>query len=380
MLGNVNKWQKFVIKRFIKWPKKDISVRKSLSGITTELSCERKRTELDLDVKLPMAEDMGEAKNTKALFFVHIPKTAGTSFRKAAEEYFSFESVCYDYSLDSAETSDLVRKFIYEEKDYLGLNTALSETEILFISGHVPAKKYVHLLGASQLVTFLRDPVQRVLSEYNHFLRHKNYEGDLPSFYRKPQFINRHSKMLHGLPIEALGFIGLTEDYDVSLSQLNALFGTAFQRRKLNQGREAKDKAYEVPDDQLKEMQELNAVDIALYQKVVELYKQRYALFVKGLPYVHGTIQQLNSKVIKGWAWYAQGERAVTIEVLVDDKKVADLVANDLCPGLLHLSPPRNGYIGFHYRFSKPLGAGVNVSVRVSETEQVLGQQEVVVV
>ena len=98
------------------------------------------------------------------IFFVHIPKTAGTSFRKSAEFYFGSDKVIYDYSTKSPETSELVNNSIYEDKDPFFFSELVHEQLVEFLSGHVPAVKYVHLFGVGQTVTFLRDPIQRVMS------------------------------------------------------------------------------------------------------------------------------------------------------------------------------------------------------------------------
>ncbi|SEG54935.1 sulfotransferase family 2 domain-containing protein [Marinobacterium lutimaris] len=366
-----------MIKRFVRTKKKGLDIQRISQEAYVSPLTDRER-KLLAKVQISINKFSFESRE-KPLFFIHIPKTAGTSFRKAAEDYFGFQNVCYDYSASSEETSLLVKKHIYPNEDYLGLQAGLSEFGICFLSGHVPVNKYVYLLGLRQSITFCREPIQRVISEYNHFVRHNDYEGDLPSFYRKPQFINRQSKMLQGIPLEALGFIGLTEDYEVGLSQLNSFYGMAIESRALNKGRRETDKTYQLPVEQLQEMELLNSQDITLYQRVVVLYHQRLKLSVQGLPYVHGAIQEVTSKGVRGWAWYAQGEKAVQVEILAEGLKLATLEANELRPGLLHLSPPRQGYVGFRYNFTKPLGAGVTVSVRVAETEQILGQQEVVV-
>ncbi|MGM0831824.1 sulfotransferase family protein [Halomonas qinghailakensis] len=311
------------------------------------------------------------------IFFVHIPKTAGTSFRKAAEQFFSSERVFYDYSPTEKETSSLVCQWIYKERDFLSFYQELCNKNASFLSGHVNASKYVYLFGACQTVTFVRDPVQRIVSEYQHFVRHHGYEGDLPSFYRKPQFINRQSKILQGVPLEAIGFLGLNEAYEDSLAILNQRYNFDIQSIDMNMGRTDKTTNYELPKEQLEELNYLNQQDIRLYRMAVRLFEQRRALFNEGKSYVHGAIHQLSDKSTSGWAWHAKNDSPVKVSVLINGKKIATLSSKDLRPAFLRLGLPRSGYVGFHYNFEAPLIKGSVVEVVVPETGQLLGKRRV---
>ena len=51
------------------------------------------------------------------LFFIHISKTAGSSFRVAAERYFGKEHVFYDYGPKANETNPDIRTLDYEKRD-----------------------------------------------------------------------------------------------------------------------------------------------------------------------------------------------------------------------------------------------------------------------
>ncbi len=243
-----------------------------------------------------------------------------------------------------------------------------------FLSGHVPAVRYVHVFGAARTVTFLRDPIQRAASEYHHFMRHHGYEGDFPSFYRRPQFVNRLSKVLARMPLEAFGFVGLTEDYEVSLELLNSQFDTRIQNSVLNVGREDNSKAYEIPADQLKELKSLNRQDMLLYEHGVKLLEERKRLASKQLPFVHGALQAVNDQSVQGWAWFAGSSEPVELEIQVDGVRVGRVNARELRPGLLPYSPPRNGYVGFQMNFRKPVEDGAKVRAVVVGTEQVVGE------
>lgn len=310
------------------------------------------------------------------LFFVHIPKTAGTSFRKSAESYFGSDKVLCDYSPDSPDTSELVNDLIYKDNNPFIFREICHEQSIRFLSGHVPAIKFVHLFGSGQTVTFLRDPFQRLMSEYHHFVRHYGYKGDFPSFYRKPSFVNRMFKILHHVPLESIGFLGLTEDYETSLDILNDRYSTEIECTAMNMGRENKEKDYEIPKDQLNELHALNQNDLKLYQEVVKIFNERKRFFNDELPFVHGKIQLLNKESVHGWAWYANENTPVEIDILSNGKKVGTVKAIDLRPALLQFSPPRGGYVGFRLNFPKSVPAGTSVSAVVTKTGQVLGETQ----
>lgn len=308
-----------------------------------------------------------------SIFFIHVPKTAGTSFRKAAEFFYGSDGVICDYSPSSDETSQTVIDYIYESVNFFNFYSCLERCGVSFLCGHVNAGKYIHLFEARNTLTFLRDPVQRIVSEYYHFIRHNNYNGDLPSFYRKTQFINRQSKMLHGVPVEALGFVGLTERYEQGLDILNQAYGTNIQSVSMNMGRKDKAAEYELPEEQLNEIRSLNEDDLQLYDHAKRLFLERETLFKQGRPYVHGAIQQQSTKSISGWAWWQGNDDSVELAIEVDGETVATVYAKDLRPGLLRLGLPRRGYVGFHHNFAEPLSEDAVVTVRVAKTGQCIG-------
>ena len=81
-------------------------------------------------------------KNPALLFFVHIPKTGGTSFCLAAEAYFGEDNLIYDYGKKSKKTSDVIHDYCYKNDDLYGLSQALSKSGTKMIAGHTPAAKF----------------------------------------------------------------------------------------------------------------------------------------------------------------------------------------------------------------------------------------------
>ncbi len=58
------------------------------------------------------------------IFFVHIPKTAGTSFRLGAESYFGRERIVYDYGKGSPASTPVVVDTLYAEPKISGVSRA----------------------------------------------------------------------------------------------------------------------------------------------------------------------------------------------------------------------------------------------------------------
>lgn len=311
------------------------------------------------------------------MFFIHVPKTAGTSFRKAAEKYFGSSNVCYDYAPHSSETSDIIIESIYRQKDFLDFFYYCVKNNKRFLSGHVSANKYIDFFGCRNSVVFFRDPIQRIISEYHHFVRVNGYSGDFKSFYTKPHFIDRQKKILSGVPLTVLGFVGLTEKYLDSLHQINDRYEADIPNLELNRGRSSTDEEYSLDPDVLDELKRLNHDDIRLYQQCVELFEQRTRLWATGMPFVHAAIQNVNPKSLSGWAWWDKSDNAVVVEILFEGRVLGEAVAHDLRPGLLRFGLPRRGYVGFHFTYSSGLPVGSEVSCRVKETGQFIGTEQV---
>lgn len=305
-----------------------------------------------------------------SLFFVHIPKTAGTSFRLGAEQSFPKSRVIYDYGKASAETSAVVQQWLYHQTaDFWQFGQVLHDAQAALLGGHVNINRFVSLLGAGNSVTFLREPLQRMASEYAHFVRHYEYKGSFHDFYSRPIMHNRQSKILHGVDVEAVGFVGLTERYADSLKLLNARYGIEIPQREDNRGKKSLDAVHEISADDEAELKQLNKRDIRLYEQAVALFDQRYTMHQEGKPWAHARLVEVNPGRIAGWAWWAgESDDPVTVEVWANGKHLDNVTAVELRPGLCRLLPPRGGYVGFHLPVK--LKPGDQVQCRVASTGQ----------
>jgi len=222
-------------------------------------------------------QQLGEAREApedyQPLVFIHIPKTAGTSFRQAAEESLGLHAVAKDYGTASPATSALVQQTVYSDRvdELLGHMHAQG---IQMLSGHFPAKRYAHVFRQRvRWCTFLRDPVQRVISEHEHLVRHGVYAEPLMNFCQLGGQRNKQIRMLNGLGPDELFFVGITEQYRRSIEVFNQKAQTDFHYLEENVARGSLEKLHEVPRDVLEMIREQNAEEIAFYKR----YEARYA-------------------------------------------------------------------------------------------------------
>ncbi|MCF7971121.1 MAG: sulfotransferase family protein [Methylococcaceae bacterium] len=89
------------------------------------------------------------------IFFIHIRKTAGTSARKALKDIFQIENEC-------------IIRSEWELKAKIPAEDRVKYLESFdFISGHFTSS-YSNFINIMKSVLFIRDPVARVISAYNH--------------------------------------------------------------------------------------------------------------------------------------------------------------------------------------------------------------------
>jgi len=306
--------------------------------------------------------------------FVHIPKTAGTSFRLAVADAIGADKIEYDYGESALETTELVRRHVYGEQDFWAFYKACERNGVRMVAGHMNCDRYVAGFGAASIVTFVREPIQRIASEYQHFVRHKNFSGSFRDFYKQPKMQNLLTRAFNKVPVWSAGFIGVTERYNESLQLLNSLTGLGLLEKRENVGKRKLYQQHEIGDAELHELHHLNALDLRNYKRCLDIFEQRLLLSERGLAFTHGRLGQITPQKISGSAWWF-GERRdepVMIEILVNGRVEGRVSATSFRPKLRSISVPRGGYVGFQLVI--PLRDGDTVSCRVQETGQVLGE------
>jgi hypothetical protein len=304
------------------------------------------------------------------LFFVHIPKTAGTSFRLGAEEFFGKARIVYDYGVTAPQTDPLVRAALYQERqDFWALRQACERQGAAMIAGHVGARRFASLFGVARTITFLRNPVQRVASEYVHLIDRGRYKGSFRDFFSRPAMHNRLSKVMSGIDQEAFGFVGLTERYPETIEMLNQRYDVGIRVRQDNRRDESRALMQQLSSGELEELVRLNKQDLRLFEMASDLFEARLDLFRRGETWSHARLTSSTSRGLSGYAWWAANrDEPVEVEVWINGEAREQVAAVELRPDLCHLLPPRGGYVGF--RLPIKLSPGDRVQCRVVPTGQ----------
>lgn len=238
----------------------------------------------------------------RALRFLHIPKTAGTSFNDCLFAQYPrayYFRRLFVFSGDAR--SDLRRLQAMPEKRRDGL---------LLYTGHGPLNCGVESIVRTPTITFLRHPVSRVVSLCQHIFDGKSPEisnrrlsrpGALDAWLDsgEPQLSNMYARTLLGdldyrIPSgtdahlaersidileNSLRAFGLTEEFDLSLLLFRQTLGWRCMPRYRIRNAGGRERL-RFTDRQLERIAELNSIDQRIYTAGVELFQRRVAQYL----------------------------------------------------------------------------------------------------
>lgn len=274
--------------------------------------------------------------------FVHIPKTAGTSLRKGFHEYFDKNVILQNYGGQENETTPWLKELLPLDNPFSFLQN-FNEAGCQVYLGHFYLKNCITVFPHSNFLTMLRNPVDQVISHFNHFKRWHGYQGDIVNFIKSPQFKNIQASYLKQSRLSLLGFVGITEKYNESVDFINSLYNVGIFKRKEN----VNSKSYVEIDDDIKELiVNENTKDVSVYNYCSDLMAERTRISEAGHDWVYGDISLEKNKIV-GCAFYFHSDREVIVQLKKSEKVVAES-ANVIFRGdLLKYQVPRAGHIGF---------------------------------
>ncbi len=222
-----------------------------------------------------------DRKPSPELISLHIPKTAGTSFRNILRSMYG---------------DDQLVRFDINEKGIIRVNEMIYDKKQLpsvkVIHGHFVYEdliKYFKLPENYTLITWVRDPVERVISNF-YYLESRikellNEESNNLNILSKLQRTlieyaraeinrNRQTKFLSGSRLENFDFIGICEFFDEELTRLSTVLNRKEIPQALYHNKTAmKEKL--LPNDIINEIRELNTDDVHLYKEALRIRKDK---------------------------------------------------------------------------------------------------------
>jgi Sulfotransferase family len=285
------------------------------------------------------------------IVLVHIPKTAGTSVRIVLELAAADHLILRDYG-HAPESTPALRELVHEQKRIEEFRQHFNPMDRgILLSGHFPAWHYWRYFNAESFVTFIRDPVDRVLSEYNHFLTHQRWTVPLEEFAAMQRFRNVTSKFLTVVDLDRFGFIGIMEEFDASMSALARFVGAELPFRKVNLGDYgAQNAGLLARSDHRAIVTDLNQEDVALYKRLRETRSANPCSVERQFAdpnNYRGRVRMNRNGVATGWLCNTMREFIAEVEVLADGRSLGFVKADRYSQDAKDTKFSRSGVCGF---------------------------------
>lgn len=218
-------------------------------------------------------------KSYPELISLHIPKTAGTSFRNILKAVYGDEEVV---RFDMNENGTFLNEQPY---------TKSTLPRVRVIHGHFIFKslrKEFQIPDDCKIITWVRNPVDRVISNYyylesrlkdilNEEKRNLNIlvkmQRTLLEYARAEINRNRQAKFLNGTVPDDFDFIGIHEFFNEEVVRLSRVLQWKTIPEVLYHNKTETDKP-EIQEEVIHEILELNKEDTAIYENALQIRKK----------------------------------------------------------------------------------------------------------
>lgn len=289
------------------------------------------------------------AQSRPIVLFLHIPKTAGTTLNKVVYANYDLRAVSNEKPEEQSWENQLLLfapDGIYHVRG--GFHGAISDADIDSIRRQIDPDKAKVILGhfsfglhgifarPSTYVTFLRDPIDRVVSLYHHCVRFQNDDFgvlsrrlSLGEFASQPGAANDQVRRLSGLEPGStqqssviqqakmnlrkhFSFVGITERFDEAVLLLSRTLGWRrihYRPKLVNQ--EKPDKVA-LPPQVLETVAKANSLDMELFEYARELFDDRVKREGAGFQRELEEFRQENQRYIEALTGKRIGDHTAT--------------------------------------------------------------------
>lgn len=207
------------------------------------------------------------------IFFLHIPKTGGTSIRDCACRTFDKAKIFMLYGKDSATTHRYANKIRYYStcfsiaEQLKLISDYITENDIKFYSSHWSAS-YLPCFNPDRAFSIFRQPYDQVLSYYYHQKSLGRTSLALEEFIEEPANQNIQTHAFGCADIDSIALVGILDAYDSFVARLNHRFGLNFNVVHRNRRSLISRLVEPSPRPSLRaHVERLNAADMDIYQR-----------------------------------------------------------------------------------------------------------------
>ncbi|NET17519.1 MAG: sulfotransferase family protein, partial [Okeania sp. SIO1H6] len=207
---------------------------------------------------------------------IHVPKTAGTTFRDLLIQVYGKEKVFNDYKKQP------VSEVLLE----------IESQNIRAIHGHFKVQKYDDYFLEAKRIIWLREPIKRLISNYwhqiTHFQNRKITQNEVElekknflNWANRNELRNYQSSYFIEKNIEDFWFVGITEFLEEDLKELQIMLGwqqleiTYQNQHKYSKVYQYLVKTFLSDGELIEEIKFINSKDIKLYEMALTLREKR---------------------------------------------------------------------------------------------------------